>query len=149
MDDNTPPRQPLALGLVRFAMEIVAFGGLFWWGWTIGDGGFTGVLLGILFFLVAASLWGIFAVPGDPSRNPDPPVGIPGWLRLLIELGIFGTAACGIWLSGSRALAETLLTAVVLTYVLTYDRSRWLLRQRSFSGPRKARPTRNRAARSA
>jgi hypothetical protein len=136
MDNADPPRQPLVLGLVRFAMELVAFGGLFWWGWTIGDGGIAGFLLGALFFLIAACLWGIFAVPNDPSRNPDPPIGIPGWLRLGLELAIFGIAACGIWLGGSRALAETLLTAVVLTYALTYDRARWLLQQRSFTGRR-------------
>ena len=134
MDSPAPPRQPIVLGLVRFAMEILAFGGLFWWGWTIGDGGITGAVLAILFFLVAACLWGIFAVPNDPSRNPNPPVGVPGWLRLIIELGIFGVAACGIWLSGSRALAETLLTLVGITYILTYDRARWLLSQTAFTG---------------
>jgi hypothetical protein len=134
MHDAAPPAQPVVLGIVRFAMELVAFGGLFWWGWTTGDGGITGALLGAIFFLVAAILWGVLAVPNDPSRNPNPPIGVPGWLRLMIELGIFGVAAYGIWVSGSRALAETLITAVVITYVLTYDRARWLLSQREFTG---------------
>jgi hypothetical protein len=134
MRNTAPPAQPMVLGIVRFAMELVAFGGLFWWGWTIGDGGIAGTLLGAMFFLAAAILWGVFAVPNDPSRNPNPPFGVPGWLRLIIELGIFGVAAYGIWVSGSRALAETLITAVVITYVLSYDRARWLLRQREFTG---------------
>jgi hypothetical protein len=125
----------MLLGIVRFAMEIVAFGGLSWWGWSIADGGIAGFLLGAVFFLVGAALWGTFAVVGDPSRNPDPPIGVPGWLRLLIEFGIFAIAAYGIWVSGARWLSETLMTLVVLTYGLAYDRTAWLLRQREFRRP--------------
>jgi hypothetical protein len=88
-----------------------------------------------MFFLVAAALWCTFAVDNDPSRNPDPPVAVPGWLRLVIELVVFGIAAYGIWVSGARWLSETLLTFVVLTYVLAYDRTAWLLRQREFRRP--------------
>ena len=139
MTDDPPPKQPIVLGLVRFCMELIAFGGLFWWGWSIADSGPGSIALGALFFAIAAVLWGTFAVPDDPSRNPDPPIGVPGWLRLTIELGIFGVAAWGIWVSGARWLSETLLTLVGITYVLTYDRALWLLRQREFRGPRKTR----------
>jgi hypothetical protein len=134
MPDGQPPRQPPLLGIVRFGMEIVAFGGLFWWGWSIADGGVAGLVLGTAFFLIAALLWGAFAVVNDPSRNPNPPIGVPGWVRLVIELGIFGVAAWGIWASGARWLSESLLTLVVLTYALAYDRLIWLLRQRDFRG---------------
>ena len=137
MADQVPPKQPIVLGLVRFAMEVVAFGGLFWWGWSIADGGIGGFGLGAAFFLIGALLWGIFTVPGDPSRNPSPPISVPGWLRLIIELGIFGIAAYGIWVSGARWLSETLLTLVGVTYILTYDRAIWLLRQRDYRGPMK------------
>jgi hypothetical protein len=132
-----PPKQPAWVLIIRFAMEIVAFGGLVWWGWSIGDGGGVGFALGAVFFVVAALLWGVFAVPDDPSRNPDPPIGVPGWLRLIIELGIFGVAAFGIWVSGARWLSETLLTLVGVTYIVTYDRALWLLKQRSFRGFKK------------
>ena len=136
MAEDSPPKQPGWLLIVRFAMEIVAFGGLAWWGWSIAEDGIAGFGLGSIFFVVAALLWGLFAVPNDPSRNPDPPIGVPGWLRLIIELGIFGIAAYGIWVSGARWLSETLLTLVGVTYIVTYDRAVWLLKQRRFRGPK-------------
>ena len=137
MTEDSPPKQPGWLLIVHFAIEIVAFGGLAWWGWSIAEGGIAGIALGAVFFVVAALLWGLFAVPNDPSRNPDPPIGVPGWLRLIIELGIFGIAAYGIWVSGARWLSETLLTLVGVTYIVTYDRAVWLLQQREFRGPKK------------
>lgn len=137
MTDATPPKQPVLLLAVRFVMEVVAWGGLFWWGWSIAEGGLAGGLLGSVFLGVSIVIWAIFAVPDDPSRNPDPPIEVPGWLRLIIELGTFGLAAYGIWVSGARWLSETLLTLVGVTYVLTYDRALWLLQQQKFRGSRK------------
>lgn len=125
-----PPHQPLTIGLVRFALEIAAIGGLGCWGWSLGDGGIDGTLLALVIPGIAAAIWGVFAVRDDPSRNPNPPVAIPGWLRLAIEFGVFGLAAYGIWTSGSRAAAETLLTGVGIVYVVSWDRQLWLLRQR-------------------
>ena len=134
MPEDSLLKQPAWLLIVRFAMEIVAFGGLAWWGWSIADGGVAGIVLAALFFVVAALLWGLFAVPNDPSRRPDPFIAVPGWIRLVIELGIFGFAAYGIWVSGARWLSETLLTFVGVTYIVTYDRAFWLLKQRGLRG---------------
>lgn len=125
-----PPHQPLTIGIVRFALELAAIGGLGWWGWTLGDGGVTGTILAILIPTIAFTIWGVFAVRDDPARNPNPPVAVPGWLRLIIELSVFGLAAYGIWTSGSRAAAETLLTGVGIVYAVTWDRQWWLLKQR-------------------
>jgi len=129
-NQQEPPHQPLTIGLVRFALEIAAIGGLGWWGWTLGDGGIGGTLLALVIPGIAFSIWGVFAVRDDPARNPNPLVAIPGRLRLIIELSVFGLAAYGIWTSGSRAAAETLLTGVGIVYVVTWDRQLWLLRQR-------------------
>jgi hypothetical protein len=38
-------------------------------------------------------------------------------------------AAVGLWLGANRAASETLMTVVVVLYVVTWDRQRWLLRQ--------------------
>ncbi|MEJ7839312.1 MAG: YrdB family protein [Thermomicrobiales bacterium] len=137
MTEREPPKQSAILLAVRFVMEVVAWSGLFWWGWSIADGGISGIVLGTLFFGLSIFVWGMFAVPDDPSRNSDPPIGIPGWLRLIIELTTFGLAAYGIWVSGARWLSEALLTFVGITYLLTYDRAIWLLQQRTFRGLRK------------
>jgi hypothetical protein len=85
------------------------------------------LLLALLFVAVFAALWGVFGTPGDPSRGPAP-VAIPGWARLLLEAALIGAGAYGIWTSWSRAAAETLLTAFVIHYALTWERGRWLLR---------------------
>ncbi|MGI8404066.1 MAG: YrdB family protein [Thermomicrobiales bacterium] len=125
-----PPHQPLTIGIVRFALELAAIVGLGWWGWALGDGGFAGTIFAILIPGIAFTIWGVFAVRNDPSRNPNPPVAVPGWLRLIIELSVFGLAAYGIWTSGSRAASETLLTGVGIVYAVTWDRQWWLLKQR-------------------
>lgn len=127
---SAPPYQPLTIGVVRFALELFAIGGLAWWGWRLGDGGVMGAVLAILIPAIAFAIWGTFAVRDDPSRNPNPPVAIPGWLRVVIEFAVYGLAAYGLWTNGGRAWAETLLTGVGLTYVVSYDRLLWLLRQR-------------------
>ncbi len=124
------PLNLLILGGIRFTLELAAAAGLAWWGWTLGDGGLIGVILAILFPTIAFTVWGVFAVRDDPSRNPNPTVAVPGWLRLVIEIAFFGLAAYGIWTSGSRALAETLLTAVGIVYFVSYERVIWLLKQR-------------------
>lgn len=119
----------LVLGGLRFALEIAAVIALGWWGWHIGNGGITGTLLAIAIPGAAFAVWGIFAVKDDPSRNPNPPVPVPGWVRLLIEAAVFGVAAYGLWSSGHRAWAEGLLTAVGLLYFVSYERIAWLLKQ--------------------
>ena len=114
---------------VRFALEIFGWTGFALWGWKIGNGGLWGGLLAVTLVSVSAAAWGIFRVPNDPPGKLDPPVRVPGTVRLLIELAFFGLAATALWISGYRAASETLITAVVLLYVVTWDRQRWLVRQ--------------------
>jgi hypothetical protein len=120
----------MLLGIPRFALEICAAVALGWWGWHLADGRVLGIVLAIAIPVAAFAVWGIFAVKDDPSRNPNPPIPVPGWVRLLIEAAVFGLAAYGLWSSGHRAWAETLLTAVGIIYFVSYDRIAWLLKQR-------------------
>lgn len=124
-----PPAQPWTMLAVRFGLEIFGWVGFGIWGWAIGEGGLTGGLLAVALVAISAAIWGVFRVPNDPPGNLHPPVRVPGWGRLLIELTFFGLAAAGLWLSGYRAASETLMTAVALLYVITWDRQRWLVRQ--------------------
>lgn len=122
-------RRDWVLGAFRFALEIAAVIALGWWGWHLAGGGILGVVLAIAIPAVAFTVWGVFAVKDDPSRNPNPPVSVPGWVRLLIEAAVFGLAAYGLWSGGHRAWSEGLLTAVGLIYFVSYDRIAWLLKQ--------------------
>lgn len=79
--------------------------------------------------LVLATLWGVFAVPGDPSRSGSTVVAVPGLLRLLLELAVFGAAVTALtWVDAPRA-AAIVGGAVVVHYALSWDRIAWLLRQ--------------------
>jgi hypothetical protein len=112
----------------RFMLEVAALLGMGYWGWVQGGGAlrFT-LVLGIP--LLAAVLWGTFAVPDDPSRSGRAPVPVPGLIRLVVELVIFGTATWMLYTTGAEALAAVLGTAVVIHYAISYDRIRWLLTQ--------------------
>lgn len=124
-----PPSQPWTMLAVRFALEVFGWTGFGVWGWSVGNGGLVGGVAATSFIAISAAVWSIFRVPNDPPGKLHPPVRVTGWKRLTIELAFFGLAATGLWLSGYRAVAETLLTAVALLYVITWDRQRWLVRQ--------------------
>jgi hypothetical protein len=113
----------------RFLLELFGLAGFAVWGWSLGGGGVTGTLVAVLLVLAAAAVWGVFRVRHDPPGKTDHPVIVPGPVRLAIELAFFALAAAGWWLAGYRAASETLMTAVVVLYVVTWDRQRWLLRQ--------------------
>lgn len=130
----TPPSIPRAQLVIRLILELGMLAGFAWWGWTLGGGGPLRIVLAIAFPLTAAVCWGAFTTPGDPSRGKDGPVAVPGAVRLGLELGLFLLCAYGIWTSGSRAAAETLLTFVALHYLLLWERARWLVQAGSGSG---------------
>ena len=64
--------QPLNLAL-RFLLELVAWGAVGLWGWSVTDGALR-YLLAMGLPLLVMALWGIFAVPGDRSRSGRAPV---------------------------------------------------------------------------
>lgn len=78
--------------------------------------------------LGAAMLWGVFAVPDDPSRSGNTVIATAGWLRLALELALFGCAAAALYHTGSRSLAAVLAAVVVFHYAVSYDRIGWLFR---------------------
>lgn len=96
------------------------------WGWRERVDGWQ-IVIAIAIPLLAAALWGTFAVPGDPTRSGSAPVPVPGSLRLLIELGFFACATWALYNLGLTRLAALFGAAVVLHYLLSYDRIRWLL----------------------
>ncbi len=112
----------------RLILELAAYFALGYWGWTQHEGIWRFVW-GIGLILVAAIIWGTFAVPDDPSRSGKAPVPVPGAVRLIIELAFFaaGTVA---FIAADRliwGLALGILT--VIHYALSYDRIMWLLKR--------------------
>ena len=119
---------PLNLGL-RFVLELGALGALGYFGWTREDDALRWVLaLGLP--ILAATAWGVFAVPDDPSRSGKTVVVTPGPIRLLIELSVFGSGVAALFFAEApwSSLAFGLLVAA--HYVASYDRVAWLFEQR-------------------
>lgn len=122
------PRVAPAHLAIRFALELVLLAAYAYWGWHLGDGGVPGILLAVVLPVLVAALWAIFKTPGDTGKA-TPVVAVPGVVRLVLEIALIGVAAYGVWTSGSRVLAETMLTAFALHYAVTWPRIAWLVRQ--------------------
>lgn len=118
---------PLNLAL-RFLLEVAALVALAYWGFS-QHAGFWRFVIGLGSPLVAAVLWGTFAVPNDRSRSGKAPVPVPGVVRLLLELTFFGLAAWALYDAGKPMLALVLAGVTAVHYVLSYDRVNWLVRQ--------------------
>lgn len=116
-----PPSRPGVELVYRFALELALLAGLGYWGWHLAGSAPARIALAALLPAAGGIFWGLFV-------SPRARVAVPGALRLTVEVALFGLAAYGIWSSGSRAAAETLLTAVGLHYLLGWERIVWLLR---------------------
>lgn len=114
---------------LRFLLELAALLAIGYWGWQQSHNLFlkTGLALGLP--LIAALLWATFSVPNDRSRSGAAPVPVPGWLRLLLELALFGFAAWGLYVTGAVTSALVLGGTVIFHYAISYDRIGWLLKQ--------------------
>ena len=118
---------PINLG-IRFLLEIAALIILGIWGWRKGDGWLQYVFaIGIPVLL--AVIWGIFAVPDDPSRSGAAPVPTMGIIRLVIELGIFAFATWSLFDMGYQKWGLILGIIVILHYGFSYDRILWLIQR--------------------
>lgn len=113
---------------LRFFLEIGALVGVGYWGWQSYEG-WLQYLTGIGLPLLMMSLWGTFAVPGDPSRSGNAPIPISGKLRLVLELAVFGFGLWAFYKSGQSKIALAMATLLVLHHLLYLDRLRWLWKQ--------------------
>lgn len=113
---------------VRFLLELAGLAVMVYWGWTQHEG-LLRFVLAIGLPVLAAALWGTFAVPDDPSRSGKAPVPVPGTVRLVLELVFFGFAAWALYDAGSTVLSVILSIVVVVHYAVSYDRIVWLIKQ--------------------
>lgn len=118
---------PINLAL-RFVLEIAVLLSIGIWGWNKSEG-WLKFILAMGLPLVMATLWGVFAVPEDPSRSGQTVVATAGWIRLILELGFFTLGTMAIHDLGHCKLSYLFASLVILHYLLSYDRLIWLLGQ--------------------
>ena len=118
---------PINLTL-RFILELVALFMAGYWAKEQNDSWQRYILM-IGLPLILATLWGVFAVPDDPSRSGSAPIPISGWLRLLLEVAIFSFAIFCLHDLGYSKLTWIFAMIVLFHYILSYDRIQWLLKQ--------------------
>jgi len=112
--------------ILRFILEIIAFISLGIWGWNQNETWFRFVLaIGIP--IIITVIWGTFAVPNDPSRSGSAPVITAGFIRLIIELGIFGLAIWSLSDMEWNRISLVFGFVVLAHYIVSYDRVLWLL----------------------
>ena len=117
---------PINLAL-RLILEIAALFSLGYWGWTQHDGLWRFVWsIGLV--VLAAVVWGTFAVLEDPSRSGKAPVPVPGAVRLVIELAFFAAGTLAFFAVGRPLWGLALGILTVIHYALSYDRIIWLLK---------------------
>jgi hypothetical protein len=114
---------------IRFTLEVIAIGSFGIWGFRFSDEWYSYVLA-LLFPLLFAGLWGVFAVPNDPSRSGKTVVRTPGLIRLILEVALFGTAAWMLFDLDFQKLGWIFSSVAFLHYVTSYDRIVWLLKQK-------------------
>ena len=119
-------KNPINLAL-RFILELCAFYSIGYWGWNSSEGGFK-YLLAFGTPLLAAFLWGRFRTKEDFISGKKAPTPIPGTLRLVIELIIFGFAVWGLFSSGVVTIAWVFLIVTLLHYIISYDYILWLFK---------------------
>jgi hypothetical protein len=111
----------------RFLLELSLLGASGFWGWMQSDTWIRFILvIGIPVLLGA--IWGVFAVPGDPSRSGSAPIAVPGIIRLIIELAMFSFAIWALYDLGFTRMCIIFGTLVGIHYMISYDRILWLLR---------------------
>lgn len=113
---------------LRFLLELAALLGLGIAGWHLSDGWWRWVLA-LALPLVAAVLWGTFAVLNDPSRSGRAPVPVPGTVRLALELIILFGGAAGFYAAGYTTTGIIVALLIAISYAFSLDRLGWLLKQ--------------------
>lgn len=121
-------KHPLNMA-VRFLLELVAIFIVSFWGYHHSEN-VPGILYAILLPIGFVLLWGIFAVPGDPSRSGKTVVKTPGLIRLLLELFLFTAATYMMYDLGYSNVWWVFGCIVLIHYSISYERVRWLLKQK-------------------
>lgn len=97
--------------LVRFLIELCALGALGYWGFHSENVIFIKSVYGIGAPMLAAVIWGMFVAPRAS-------VEVPGWLRLLIEIVVLGSAALALYFANLPTLCFIYTVVVTINRIL-------------------------------
>ncbi len=111
---------------LRFLLEILALLAIGMWSYRLVPNGWKYILAALIPILVATA-WGVFNVPGDPSRSGAAPVIVPGLIRLIVELAIFAFASWALFTTGHTQWSVIFSVIILIHYLISYDRVGWLL----------------------
>lgn len=115
--------------LLRLVIQIVSLVSLGQWGWDQGAG-WMKYALGIGIPVLAALIWIVFTVPGDPGWKNRVVIPIPGRLRLGLEILLFLIVLTTLVSRSQVFLAGFLAFALLLHYLWSAERVAWLGRNR-------------------
>lgn len=104
-------------------IALASFGFL---GWSLFESAVR-IVPTIAFPVIGAALWGVFAVPDDPSRSGKTVVPVSGKVRLMLEVAIFVAAVAAVLVALNAMFAVVLAAVVIVHYAVSYERVRWLL----------------------
>jgi len=110
----------------RFFLELAALISAGLWAYQQFNG-WISILLSILTPLILMLIWGVFAVPNDPSRSGKTVISTKGWIRLTIEFLIFGFSAYALIDMGKKEMGWIFIVLIIFHYIFSYDRIKWLL----------------------
>ena len=113
---------------VRFILELCSLASVGIWGWRQTDE-WLKFVFAFGFPIILATIWGVFAVPNDPSRSGNAPIPTAGFTRLIIELAIFVIAIWSLYNMEFINLSIVFGAVVLIHYIFSYDRIAWLLSQ--------------------
>jgi len=115
---------------VRFILEIIMLIVFALWGWHLSMD-WLRFVAAAAFPVIAATLWGVFRIQNDPKPAP---VEIPGVLRLVLELGLFGWATWALYDLGHQELGLAMAIVLLLHYLISYDRTWVMLQNKPYKG---------------
>ncbi|MWB98781.1 DUF2568 domain-containing protein [Agromyces sp. MMS17-SY077] len=97
--------------VVRFVLEIAAFVILALWGFFAFPLPWPGILIGIGAPVFAILLWALF-------RSPKAVFAVDPFVKALVEIAIFSSAALGLWQLGQPILAAVFALVAAVSGVL-------------------------------
>ena len=108
---------------VRFILELTVLIVIGIWGAT-NFNGFYSYAIGLGTPIILATLWGVFAVPNDPSRSGKTVIKTPGSIRLIFELLFFTAGAYALYSLNYINLFYAFSLITILHYLVSIDRIR-------------------------